>query len=93
LTTLFARHYSRTLYFAQFLYGVYLVFNTSLTSTPISAYLGYSSLDFMPEFTSGYCTTGDFSCTYGKLVSPAIVWIGGAALMLLIIKIVACKKR
>lgn len=92
-TTLFARHYSRTLYFAQFLSAVYLTFNTSLTKTPISAYLGYSSLDFMPEFTSKYCTSGDFSCTYGKLISPAIVWIGVAALMILIVKIVACKKR
>ena len=91
--TLFARHYSRTLYFAQFLSAVYLVFNTGVGSTPISAYLTYSSLDFMPEFTSKYCTAGDFSCAYGKLISPAIVWIGGAALMFLIIKIVACKKK
>lgn len=47
----------------------------------------------MPEFTSKYCTAGDFSCVYGRLVSSAIVWIGAAALMLLIIKIVACKKK
>jgi len=91
--TLFARHYSRTLYFAQFLSAVYFVFNTGIGGTPISAYLGYSSLEFMPEFTSGYCTAGDFSCTYGKLISSALVWIGVAALMILIIKLVACKKK
>lgn len=94
LCTLFGRHYSRTLYFAQFLSACYLVFMTAgLTTTPISAHLGYSTLDFMPEFTSKYCTAGDFSCVYGRLVSSAIVWIGAAALMFIIIKIVACKKK
>lgn len=91
--TLFARHYSRTLYFAQFLYALYALFTTSTMNTPISAHLSYSHLDFMGDFTTNYCTAGDFSCSNGKLVSPAIVWIGAAALLFLIIKIVQCKKK
>ena len=90
--SLFARHYSRTLYFAQFLFVLAPLFMTGST-TIISSYLGYSSLDFMGSFTTGWCDPTTFLCDYKKLISPAIVWLGVAVLFILIIKIVACKKR
>lgn len=92
--SLFARHYSRSLYFMQFLYIVNMLFKPSTTTTmTISSYLNYSFLDFIPEITSGFCMTGDFACTYGKLVTAAIVWLAAAVFFFLLIKIVACKKR
>jgi hypothetical protein len=63
------------------------------TSTPLfSNQLGYSWLSFMPSFLQ-YCTTGDFSCTYGNLLSPAICWAGATILFLILIKIIGkcCK--
>jgi hypothetical protein len=90
--TFFGRHYSRSLYFAQFLYVVSLLFLPG-TNMPFSSYLGYSWLTFMPTFTTNYCTAGDYSCTYGNLVSPALVWLGGAVFFFILIKIIACKKK
>ena len=44
-TTLFARHYSRTLYFGQFLY-VIAVLNTVNTGSIVSDHLEYTGIDF-----------------------------------------------
>mgnify|MGYP000987294815 FL=1 len=90
--TLLGRHFSRSLFLAQMLYVFSFIFNTSTTAS-FSSNLNYSWLSFMPQFTSNYCSSGDFSCNYGYLVSPGICWFGGAALLFLIIKIVSCKKR
>jgi hypothetical protein len=92
LTTLLGRHYSRTMYFAQLLYLFSAVFNSN-TITNFSTNLGYSWLSFMPSFTSNYCTSGDFSCSYGNLVSPAVCWVGGAVALFLLVKIIACKVK
>lgn len=92
LATLFARHYSRSLYFAQMLFVWSILYNTT-GSISFSSYLGWSWLGFMPEFTSKWCTIGDYSCSYGNLVSPGIVWLGGVVLFFIVIKIVACKKK
>lgn len=91
-TTLFARHYSRSLYFAQMLFTWTTLYNTS-GSVSFSSYLKWSWLDFMPEFTSKWCSNNDFSCANGVLLTPGIVWLGGALILLLVIKIVACKKK
>ena len=67
LTTLFGRHYSRSLYFAQFLFaiGALSTIQSALTTgtlnTTISTNLSWSSLDFLPEFTTkinNMCMTG-----------------------------------
>lgn len=92
LTTLLGRHYSRTIYFAQLLYLFSAIFNSTIDSS-FSTNLGYSWLSFMPSFTTNYCTAGDFSCLYGNLISPAICWVGGAVLLLLLVKIIACKVK
>lgn len=92
LTTFFARHYSRSLYFAQLLVIWGLIFLTSLTPT-LSGYLTYSWMSFMPSFTTNWCTIGDYSCNYGDLLSPGIVWLAGALFFFLLIKMIACKKR
>lgn len=92
--SLFTRHYSRSLYFMQFLYIVNMLFKPSTATTmTISSYLNYTFLDFIPEMTSGFCVTGDFACTYGKLVTAAIVWLAAVVVFFLLIKIIACKKR
>lgn len=57
LTTLFARHYSRSVYFAQLLFIVSSLSSTftpasTSTNTIISSSLHWSTLDFLPEFTS-----------------------------------------
>jgi len=46
----------------------------------------------MPSFLN-YCNSGDFSCTYGYLLSPAICWAGAALILLLLVKIIGLKKR
>ena len=44
----------------------------------------------MPSFTTKYCVQYDFSCLYGNLISPGIIWVGGAVVLLILIKILAC---
>lgn len=90
LCTLLGRHYSRTLYFAQMLFLFSAVFPTT-TELSFSVNLGYSWLSFMPSFTTNYCTVGDFSCTYGNLISPGLCWVAGAVALFLLVKILACK--
>lgn len=92
MTTLFARHYSRTLYFIQFVF-LTTSFMMMTTEDIVSKHLNWSALDFMDEFTSGFCDSGDFACRYGKLISTAIVWISVAAFMFILIKVISCKKR
>ena len=66
LTTLFGRHYSRSLLFAQLIYlvsGLSTVQNlaTSSLNTQIGTNLHWSHLDFLPEFTTkinDMCKTG-----------------------------------
>ena len=59
LTTLFARHYSRTLYFAQFL-SILAALNVINSGGVIivSNYLRYTELDFdlSNDFTNEWCT-------------------------------------
>lgn len=87
--TLLGKHYSRTLYFAQMLFLFSSVFQTT-TDSNFSMNLGFSWLNFMPSFTYHYCNQGDFSCDYGYLISPGIVWLGGALAFLLLFKLIAC---
>ena len=67
LTTLFGRHYSRSLYFAQMVYlvgalsTVQSALSTGTLTTTISTNLHWSYLDFLSEFTSkidNMCMTG-----------------------------------
>ena len=66
---------------------------SATTTTTIADYLDYTSLTFLPEITSNFCTAGDFSCNNGKLVTAAIVWLSTAVFFFLLIKIIACKKK
>ena len=89
ISTYYRRSYSRVLEAVQmcYLFAFTLVTTTSLFSNK----LGYSWLSFMPSFLN-FCTTGDFSCTYGYLLSPSICWVGASLLFLIIIKIAGrCK--
>lgn len=88
--TLLAKHYSRTLYFAQMLFLFSSVFQTT-TDSNFSMNLNFSWLNFMPSFTNHYCDQGDFSCDYGYLISPGLVWLGGAVAFFLIFKLIACR--
>lgn len=90
--TLLGRHFSRSLFLAQMLYVFSSIYSTTTTAS-FSSNLDYSWLSFMPQFTKNYCSSGDFSCNYGNLISPGICWFAGAVLLFLIIKIVSCKKR
>ena len=66
LTTLFGRHYSRTLYFAQLISAIGALTTvmsgaTTTLNTTISTNLSWSSLEFLPEFTTkvnNMCKTG-----------------------------------
>ena len=87
-TTSLGNHYSRTLYFSQFLFLFSFIYNTT-TEVSFSAHLDYSYLTFMPSFTS--TSWGDFSYDFGFLVSPAICWLGGVILLFLLVKLLACK--
>ncbi len=57
-TTSLGNHYSRTLYFSQFLFLFSFICNTT-TDVSFSAHLDYNYLNFMPSFTS--LSWGDFS--------------------------------
>lgn len=88
-STYYRRAYSRILEAVQMTYLFAFIFTP--TTALFSNKLGYSWLSFMPSFLN-YCTAGDFSCTYGYLLSPAICWAGAALLSLIIIKIIGrCK--
>ena len=67
LTTLFGRHYSRSLYFTQFIFAIgtlstiQAALTTGTINTTITTYLHWSYLDFLPEFTTkinNMCVTG-----------------------------------
>ena len=89
ISTYYRRTYSRVLEAVQMAY--LLAFTLAPTTSLFSNKLGYSWLSFMPSFLN-YCITGDFSCTYGYLLSPSICWAGGSLLFLIIIKIIGrCK--
>lgn len=89
ISTYYRRSYSRVLEAVQMAY--LLAFTMTPTTSLFSNKLGYSWLSFMPSFLK-YCTTGDFSCTYGYLISPSICWAGATLLCLIIIKIIGrCK--
>lgn len=92
LTTLFARHYSRTLYFIQLIFITYSTFMVT-SKDIVSPHFKDSWLDFMSSYTTNFCEAGDFSCRHGKLVSPAIIWISIGAFFFILIKIISCKKK
>jgi hypothetical protein len=89
ISTYYRRTYSRVLEVVQMAY--LLAFTLAPTTSLFSNKLGYSWLSFMPSFLN-YCKPGDFSCTYGYLISPSICWAGASLLFLIIIKIIGrCK--
>ena len=87
--TYIRRTYSPTLTACQLFYLFAMILTPSVTL--FSNQLNYSWLSFMPNFLN-YCSTGDFSCTYGYLISPSICWAGAAILSFIIIKIIARSK-
>ncbi len=89
LNTYFRRTYSPTLSSCQLFYLFAMVL--APTVSLFSRQLSYSWLSFMPNFLN-YCSSGDFSCNYGYLLSPSICWAGAAILSFIIIKIIARKK-
>jgi hypothetical protein len=91
LSTYFFRNYSRVLDCVQMFYVFALVYAS--TTGVFSLNLGWGFITFMQSFLGSYCHSGEFLCTYGYLVSPAISWFGVALLMLIIIGIVSCKKK
>ena len=82
LCSYYFRIYSQTLDFAQMLYVFWLTF-APMTAIP-SRFLD-KAVD---------CKDAKFAyiCQHGHLVSPLIAWLAVALLMLLIIKLVQCKK-
>jgi hypothetical protein len=89
-STYFFRNYSRVLDYVQLFYVFALTY--AVTSSDFSLKLGWGFLTFIPSFLTSYCTAGDYLCTNGYLISAGISWFGAALLMLIIIKIVSCKK-
>ena len=90
-STYYFRNYSRVLDYVQLFYAFALTY--ALASGDFSLKLGWGFLSFMPSFLDSYCSTGDYLCQYGYLVSPLVSWFGVALLMLLLIKVVSCCKR
>lgn len=89
-STYYFRNYSRVLDYVQLFYA--FAFTYAFTSGDFSLKLSWGFLSFMPSFLTSYCSTGDYLCQNGYLVSSLISWFGVALLMLLIIKIVSCKR-
>lgn len=90
ISTYFFRNYSRVLDCVQLFYVFALVFASS--DGEFSLNLGWGSLTFIPSFLGSFCVTGDYVCTNGNLLSAGISWLGAAFLMLLIVKIISCKR-
>lgn len=91
LSTYFFRNYNRVLDYVQLFYIFALSY--AATTGDFSLNLGWVFIPWMPTFLNSYCNTGEFVCKYGNLLSPAVAWLGAAFLMLIIIKIIACKKK
>ena len=89
-TTLLGRHYSRSIYFAQLLF-IFAAVYPDTTDAAFSLNLGYSWVSFIPTFLSNYCTTGDYVCTNGYLLTSFIGYIGGAIGLFIIVKLLSCK--
>jgi hypothetical protein len=90
ISTYFFRNYSRVLDCVQLFYVFALVF--APTGGEFSLNLGWGSLSFIPSFLGSFCVTGDFICTNGYLLSAGASWVGATFLMLIIIKIISCKR-
>jgi hypothetical protein len=90
LSTYFFRNYTRVLDCVQMFYVFALVF--AATGNEFSLNLGWGSLTFIPSFLGNYCVSGDYLCTYGYLISAGVAWFAIALLMLILIKIVSCKR-
>lgn len=90
ISTYFFRNYSRVLDCVQLFYIFALAF--APLGGEFSLNLGWGSITFIPSFLGSICRTGDFICTNGYLLSAAASWIGAAILMLIIIKIISCKR-
>lgn len=90
-STYFFRNYSRVLDCVQMFYVFALAYASTYNVFSLSMPWGF--LSFMPSFISNYCHDGEFLCTYGYLISPAISWFGAALLVLIIVLIVSCKKN
>lgn len=88
----FFRIPNRVLDYLQFCYVFAAVYATSTSGPVFSTYLSRSWIDFMPSFLNSQCTTGDFVCTYGGLISWTIGVIGALILLFIIVKIIACRK-
>lgn len=86
----FFRNYSRVLDYVQMFYVFALTY--AATSGVFSLNLSYGFVSFMRSFLDSYCSADTFLCTYGYLISPAVVWLGVTLLMLIVIKIISCKK-
>lgn len=70
--TLFRNTYSSVLDAVQLFYLFSIVLAPDIDV--FSHNLDYSWLTFMPNFLM-YCSAGDFSCSYGFLLSSLICWI------------------
>lgn len=90
-STYYFRNYNRVLDYAQLFYIFALTYAASTNTFSLN--LGWVFLPWMPSFMGSYSKTGEYLNTYGYLISPGIAWLGVALLMLIIIKIVACKKK
>jgi hypothetical protein len=86
-STFLFRTYSRSLDFAQMLYVFAAAYSTS--TTVFSTNLNYSFLSFMSNFLT-FCTSEDYVCTYGYLLSPALSWLAVALLSFLLAKLLSC---
>jgi hypothetical protein len=90
-STYYFRNYNRVLDYVQMFFVFALIY--APTSGDFSLSLSWGLISFIPNFLTNYCVTNDFICNYGYLHSAAIGWFGIALLMLIIIKIVSCKKN
>lgn len=91
LTTYFFRNYTRVLDCVQLFYLFAAVL--AANGGEFSLLLGWGSLTFLPSFFTAYCVSGDYLCTYGYLISAGTGWLAVALLMLIIIKLVSCKRH
>jgi hypothetical protein len=90
ISTYYFRNYSRVLDYVQLFYVFALVFAPG--GGEFSLNLGWGSLTFLPSFLSNYCVANDYLCTNGYLISAGVGWMGVAILMLIVVKIISCKR-
>lgn len=91
ISTYFFRNYSRVLDCVQLFYIFAIVFAPK--AGEFSLNLGWGSLTFIPSFLGSICVAGDYICTNGYLLSAGASWLGATILMLIIIKIISCKRN